>query len=255
MALLGTIRTLHIVVILWSMLAAAQDPTDGWLGYARAEHEHKIITRFEVYWQNMDAPKSVSTAFFSPWIGIGTSDRLNIIQCVNPWIGSEWQSYIEYFQWVPERNKNSLSHVTYPGDTFHSLIEYKESHFNINGSNVTTPYYHVRHSDLTQHWTIENRVPVQGINETLKMDEMAHKQYTSVYFAFSTQNVSMDCGAYPDGGSIRFYNISMWFDHKLIKYPIWKTSFYNDSCHNRAALDPARDNDTVIISWNQTTSN
>lgn len=236
---------LRFVMMSSIWLVDAQDPAEGWLGYAMAEHERAIVTRLEVYWQNTDAPKTVSNAFFSPWIGIGTSDRMNIIQCVNPWVGSQWESYTEYFQYDPERNKNSISHVTYPGDTFHSVIEYKERRF--NGSNVTANFYHVRHSDLTQHWTVESRVEVQRTNATGRLE---YKRYTSAYFAFSTLNASMDCGLYPADGSIRFYNISLWFDDREVKYPRWKTSFYNDSCHNRASLDPTRDNDTVVISWN-----
>ena len=231
---------LVFVIIICISSTLSQDPSDGWLGYAKAEHpasvnNNQLITKLEAYWINLDAPK-VSNALFAPWVGIGTSDHLNRIQSVNPWIAKEWQIYNEYYQYSPKRNKNSHSHVSYPNDIIHSLIEY----------HPLERFYEVFVSDLTQDWSVKTRVEVQAINRT----EEEYKKYTFAYFAFWTQNVSMDCSLYPGKGSIRFYNISIWYNEKLTRNPKWSSSFYNDSCNNRAAVSAA--NDSVVISWNAT---
>jgi hypothetical protein len=80
---------------------SAQDPAGGWLGYARALPPGGIpgqrLTKISARWKNNAAPRR-SSSFYSPWFGIDTSDNLNLLQPVNPWLGNEWQIYNEYFQ-------------------------------------------------------------------------------------------------------------------------------------------------------------
>ena len=55
------------------------------------------------------------------------SDNLNLIQPVNPWGGSSWTAYTEYFQWSPERNSNSDSITCSAGDILHGSLVYSDS--------------------------------------------------------------------------------------------------------------------------------
>lgn len=72
--------------ILHSAIIVAQDPAEGWLGYAKATYPQGIITYIEAKWRVPDDPAD-GGAFFSPWFGIEASDNLNLIQPVNPWVG------------------------------------------------------------------------------------------------------------------------------------------------------------------------
>ena len=58
-----------------------------------------------------------SNAFFSPWFGMDPSDNLNLVQPVNPWSGSSWSMYTEYFQWSPVHNSNSPQRDVEAGQT------------------------------------------------------------------------------------------------------------------------------------------
>lgn len=71
-----------------SLLAAAvavsaQDPAQGWLGYAKAVSPTGAgrISYIEATWVNGGNPKQ-GGAFYSPWFGIETSDNLNLFQPV-----------------------------------------------------------------------------------------------------------------------------------------------------------------------------
>ena len=55
----------------------------------------------------MGAEPKHTRAFFSPWFGMDPADNLNLIQPVNPWSGSSWAMYTEYYQWSPTHNSNS----------------------------------------------------------------------------------------------------------------------------------------------------
>ena len=46
-------------------------------------------------------------------------DNLNLIQPVNPWSGSSWSMYTEYFQWRPTHNSNSKQYKVNAGETLH----------------------------------------------------------------------------------------------------------------------------------------
>jgi len=82
-----------------AVAATAQDPAEGWLGYAQAVSPTGAgrITFAEAYWVNLQNPVE-GGAFWSPWFGVETSDNLNLLQPVNPWVGDSYEIYNEYFQ-------------------------------------------------------------------------------------------------------------------------------------------------------------
>ena len=97
-------------------LAAAQDPAEGWMAHAVGSLPSSVerITRLEMTWTVGQTP-TWSWAFFSPWFGMDPADNLNLIQPVNPWSGSAWSMYTEYYQWSPEHNSNSRSYTVQAG--------------------------------------------------------------------------------------------------------------------------------------------
>merc|ERR1712107_688749 len=106
-------------------LAAAQDPAEGWMAYAVGSLPSSVerITRLEMTWTVGQTP-TWSWAFFSPWFGMDPADNLNLIQPVNPWSGSAWSMYTEYYQWSPEHNSNSQSYSVQAGQTLHGALVY-----------------------------------------------------------------------------------------------------------------------------------
>merc|ERR1719471_454548 len=92
------------------LLAAchAQDPAQGWLGYAVADGGGKQIEYMEAKWKVPNNPRRRGL-FFGIWFGIETYDNLNLVQPVLPWVGNKWEIYNEYFQWRPTHNQNSES--------------------------------------------------------------------------------------------------------------------------------------------------
>lgn len=107
---------------------AAQDPAHGWMAYAvgTMPPSHDRITKLEMTW-TVGAKPSHSRAFFSPWFGMDPGDNLNLVQPVNPWLGSGWSMYTEYFQWTPEHNSNSDQFDVAPGMTLRGSIVYMPS--------------------------------------------------------------------------------------------------------------------------------
>ncbi len=77
-----------LLCVSWAPLASAQDPAQGWLSYAIGVNPSGtgIITKAEAKWR-VGAMPAVGGAFYSPWLGVETSDNLNLIQPVNPFDG------------------------------------------------------------------------------------------------------------------------------------------------------------------------
>merc|ERR1711988_1254759 len=84
------------------------------------------ITRLEMTWK-VGAEAKASRAFYSPWFGMDPADNLNLLQPVNPWGGSSWSMYTEYFQWRPTHNSNSKAQSVKAGQTLHGSIVYDSS--------------------------------------------------------------------------------------------------------------------------------
>lgn len=74
-----------ILLLLFADALLAQDPAQGWTGYAKGVNPANkgFITRAEAKWVVGSAPSNPS-CFYSPWFGIETSDNLNLLQPVNP---------------------------------------------------------------------------------------------------------------------------------------------------------------------------
>ena len=51
------------------------------------------------------------------------ADNLNLVQPVNPWMGS-WSMYTEYYQWSDGYNSNSDSYSVNAGQTLHGTLVY-----------------------------------------------------------------------------------------------------------------------------------
>lgn len=206
--------------------AAAQDPANGWLSYAKGvSPSGGKITSIEAKWVNLNNPQ-VTGAFFSPWFGIETSDNLNLFQPVNPWVGNSWEIYNEYFQWQPTHNQNSNAHTVQPGDILYGKVTYDEK----------TNSYTAVHTDLTDGWSVSTTIPVQ-------QDQNGQsKNYTILYFVFEKE---WPCDMYPTDNKVVFYDIKVEYDNKPVK-PTWTTSYVDDNCNNRAKIL----NETAIqITW------
>ena len=120
-----TMRTQPFAFLALVAAACAQDPAEGWMGYAvgALPANVKRITRLEMTW-SVGAEPQRSFAFFSPWFGMDPSDNLNLIQPVNPWGGGHWSMYTEYFQWSPEHNSNSEQRRVKTGDQLRGSLVY-----------------------------------------------------------------------------------------------------------------------------------
>jgi hypothetical protein len=103
-------------------VVSAQDPAQGWLGYAVANcPAGQTLTKMDAYWPVGATPRR-SNSFYSPWFGIDASDNLNLLQPVNPWLGNQWVIYEEYFQWSPEHNENSPQHTVKAKDLLYGAV-------------------------------------------------------------------------------------------------------------------------------------
>lgn len=214
-------------------VAFAQDPAQGWLGYAAATSPTGSgrLTYAEAYWTNGGIP-AAGGAFYSPWFGIEASDNLNLFQPVNPWLGSSWSIYNEYFQWVPENNINSNDHQTQPGDLLYGNVTFDAS----------TQSYTAVHVDLTDGWSVTTTIPVQQDSNG------QYKNYTILYVVFEKP---ANCDQYPPEGVVTFSNIRVEYDGKRVT-PSWKTGIVDDVCNNRAAV---LNSTTVQITWDTAAEN
>jgi len=216
-----------IVALCLAGSAVAQDPADGWLGYATGVSPtgEGRITYMEAKWKVGQNPQ-IGGAFFSPWFGIEASDNLNLIQPVNPWVGDSWQIYNEYFQWSPEYNYNSDSQTVSPGDVLFGSVTY------VAENNTYTIY----HSDMTTGWSVTSSIPIQTDNSG------NYKNYTIAYVVYEKD---AECNQYPPDGSVTFYDITIQYDGATVT-PAWTTAYVDDVCNNRAhVVDPA----TIQITW------
>ncbi|EDQ92848.1 uncharacterized protein MONBRDRAFT_35477 [Monosiga brevicollis MX1] len=209
-------------------LAAAQDPAEGWMGYAKGVSPRGtgVITHAEAKWKVLSKPNNAANAFYSPWFGIESSDNLNLIQPVNPWTGRAWQMYIEYFQWEPEHNENSQGHIVSPGDVLHGVIDLDQS----------SQTYIISHTNLNTGWNVKTQIPVQ------RKLSGEYKEYTILYFVFEK---TFACHQYPAEEVVTFYDIAVQYDNQTVA-PTWTTAYVDDNCNNRAHI---LNETTISITW------
>lgn len=223
-------RLSAVLLVVCAASAWAQDPANGWLGYATAVNPaggDAVITFIEAQWKVPDDPKR-DGAFFSPWFGIESSDNLNLIQPVNPWSANQWQIYNEYFQWVPTHNENSESHRVSAGDTVYGSVTF----------NAAKQQYTMFHKDLNNKWNVSTTIDVQQKNGV-------YKNYTIAYFVFEKE---WPCEFYPPNNQVTFTNIRIDYNNVTVT-PSWSTAFVDDACNNRAhVVSPSE----IQITWDST---
>eukprot|EP01064_Diplonema_japonicum_P017035 TRINITY_DN2509_c0_g1_i1.p1 TRINITY_DN2509_c0_g1~~TRINITY_DN2509_c0_g1_i1.p1 ORF type:complete len:223 (+),score=79.33 TRINITY_DN2509_c0_g1_i1:41-709(+) len=220
---------MHKAAVFFALLgcAAAQDPPQGWLGYATGTNPAGgRITHAEAKWKVLDEPKE-GGCFYSPWFGIETSDNLNLFQPVNPWVGSKWEMYIEYFQWRPEHNENTASADVKPGDILHGVVNFNES----------KQEYTATHTNMRTGHTITKVLPVQ------KKDNGEFKEYTIMYVVF--EKVCRSCAQYPPNNIVTFYDITLGYEGKTVS-PHWETAYVDNKCNNRAHVV---NESAISITW------
>jgi hypothetical protein len=222
---------MFVILVTLIVSAVAQDPAHGWLGYALGKNPNggsDPLTFIEAYWTNLREPSSKS-CFYSPWFGIETSDNLNLLQPVNPWMNNRWTIYNEYYQWSPTHNQNSASHVVYPGDLIYGSVTYQPASHS----------YNIYHSDLTtgHQWSVNMSIGVQQKGGN-------YKTYNMIYVVF--EKVCRSCDMYPPDNIVTFHNISAYWGNTKIA-PRWTTGYVDNVCNNRAHIVDA---ETVTITWN-----
>jgi len=208
------------LVLLAGLLATAveaQDPAEGWMAYAVGTLQGgQRITSAEARWR-VPADPEEGGAFFSPWFGIETSDNLNLIQPVNPWVGDGWEIYNEYFQWQPTNNYNSRSISVNAGDEVYGKVTFNEA----------DESYTMVHSVNSTGESVSSTIKVQND------DSGSPKHYNILYFVM--EKSQYDCAQYPPDNQVVFYDIKVEYDGKPAT-PTWKTSFVDDHCNCRAHI-------------------
>jgi hypothetical protein len=219
-------KVFSVVVALVISAAVAQDPAPGWLAYATAQCPAGTrITHMEAKWKVGQSPNP-SFAFFSPWFGIDASDNLNLLQPVNPWMGTSWAMYTEYYQWSPSYNQNSQSHQVNAGDILHGTVTF-------NGEDQQS--YTLTQTDLTTGKTSQQTIPVQKKNGV-------HKNYTVQYVVY--EKVAQ-CYQYPPDNQVTFYDIAV-FCNGVPYTPQWTTGVVDEVCNFQAhVVSPSQ----IQITW------
>jgi len=218
---------LIVLVCIIASGAFAQDPANGWLGYATGTNPGGgRISFMEAYWKCGATPRQ-SSSFFSPWFGIETSDNLNLLQPVNPWTGRQWEIYNEYYQWVPTHNQNSASHVVAAGDVLYGSVTLNDADHS----------YMLYHKDETSGWSVNMSIPIQQKGSD-------YKNYTIVYIVYEK---TAPCADYPPDGEVTFYNIKIEYEGKDATSNMkWTTAYVDNVCNNRAHI---LNQTAVQITW------
>jgi len=166
------------------LLASAQDPANGWMAYAvgAIPSQYERITRLEMTWK-VGESAGRSNAFYSPWFGMDPADNLNLLQPVNPWTGSGWDMYTEYYQWSPSSNSNSRSYSVQAGQTLHGSIEYKSS---------------------SDSYLLTQTIVETGKSSSQTVKCQNGKKYVVPYVVYEKE---WSCYNYPPDGVVTFNNI------------------------------------------------
>mmetsp|Transcript_44000 Transcript_44000/g.103447 ORF Transcript_44000/g.103447 Transcript_44000/m.103447 type:complete len:216 (+) Transcript_44000:175-822(+) len=165
----------------------------------------------------------VAAAFYSPWFGMDPGDNLNLIQPVNPWFGSSWSMYTEYFQWSPEHNSNSDQYSVKAGQTLHGSLVYDSD---------TDSY------DLTQE------IVETGDKSTQNVKCQDGKKYTVPYVVFEKL---WSCKDYPADGKVHFHNIVAECDGKDCAKDIkWAPKVKDANCDMKAVINS---DGTIDLTW------
>jgi len=216
-----------IVVFAFLGLCFAQDPASGWMAYAVGSVPTgvKRITKMEATWTvGANPPKSRS--FFSPWFGLDPADNLNLIQPVNPWGGSSWSMYTEYYQWSPTHNSNSKTFAVSAGQTLKGSLVYDAS----------SDSYQLTQTILETNSVSTQNVPCQS-----------GKQYNLPYFVYEK---TFPCNTYPPDGIVTFRDINVECDGADCSNDIkWAAKVKDANCNFQAVIT---NQTTISIKWDTT---
>lgn len=129
------------------------------------------------------ADAKASRAFYSPWFGMDPADNLNLIQPVNPWGGSSWSMYTEYYQWSPTKNSNSAQYAVKAGYTLHGKLLY---------------------SAASDAYTLSQTIVETGQTSSQVVPCQSGKKYTIPYIVYEK---TWPCANYPPDEVVTFRNI------------------------------------------------
>jgi len=215
---------LAIALALFLPSVAAQDPAPGWMAYAVGSLPEGVdrITKLTMKWKVGEEP-SHSRAFFSPWFGMDPSDNLNLIQPVNPWLGSQWAMYTEYFQWSPEHNSNSRQQSVEAGQTLAGSLVYDES---------------------TDSYELSQTVVETGVSSSQTVKCQSGKKYTVPYVVYEK---TFPCQYYPPDEKVTFTDIYVECDGKDCTDDVkWEPMVKDANCNMQANIE---DSKTISITW------
>lgn len=227
-------KTAFIVAALACVLlscggAMAQDPATGWMAYARGKVPSgtERITSLEMMWTVGDNPES-SFAFFSPWFGMDPADNLNLIQPVNPWFGSSWSYYTEYFQWSPENNSNSAQMPINAGDVLHGSLQYDAS---------------------SDSYTLTQTNTNNGQSSSQVVQCQNGKKFVIPYVVYEK---TFPCAYYPPDQNVTFHNIRVECDGKDCTQEMeWSAHVKDPNCDMTAHI---LSNTAISITWDTSAS-
>ena len=205
-------------------LTLAQDPAEGWMAYAvgKVPEGTERITKIQMTWKVGATPRR-SNAFFSPWFGMDPADNLNLVQPVNPWLGTDWVAYTEYFQWSPEDNSNSRQIRAQAGNTLQGTVTY----------DAGTDSYLLSQKNLDNGESSSQNVRCQS-----------GKKYTIPYVVYEK---TFPCGDYPPDGRVDFTDISIECDGKDCTSDVtWESKVKDDNCNMKAVINSQT---AISITW------
>jgi hypothetical protein len=213
-----------VIAVLQLTVCEAQDPATGWMAYAVGVVPEGVtrITKLSMSWK-VSANPVKSRSFFSPWFGMDPADNLNLIQPVNPWSGSAWSMYTEYYQWKPTHNSNSPQHSVEAGQTLVGTMTY----------DATTDSY-----DLSQ------KIDETGVSSVQNIPCQNGKKYNLPYIVYEK---TFPCQNYPPDEAVNFYNIYAECDGKDCTNDIkWESKIKDANCDMKAVV---YNNTNISITW------
>jgi len=211
--------------------AVAQDPAGGWMAYAvgAIPSQYERITKLEMTW-TVGAAATRSRAFYSPWFGMDPADNLNLIQPVNPWGGSSWSMYTEYYQWSPTKNSNSRSNSVKPGQTLHGSLEYVSS---------------------SDSYLLTQEIVETGVTSSQTVKCQSGKKYVVPYVVYEKEYT---CSDYPPDEAVTFRNIVVECDGSDCTQQVaWKAEVVDANCGMAAHVEKgakATSENEISITWN-----
>jgi hypothetical protein len=212
--------------------AFAQDPAGGWMAYAvgTIPADATRITRLDMTWTVGAEPKR-SRAFFSPWFGMDPADNLNLIQPVNPWSGSAWSMYTEYYQWKPTHNSNSKQYPVQAGQT-------------LSGSMV--------YDAATDSYTLSQTIVETGVTSSQVVACQDGKKYTIPYVVYEK---TFPCADYPPDEIVTFRDVYVECDGADCTSAVqWRADVEDDNCAMEAHISQNSTNTEISITWDTSLS-